>query len=89
MSEKPCRPAEIGTLEFAAPVFVLDDALGGQGPALMSWTRERRDVRADFLALFGDETQEVPPIIGVSVSADADSTQTRTLSFIADLLLEP
>lgn len=63
--------------------------LRGQGTALMSWAGERRDVRADFLALFGDETQEVPPIIGVSVSADADNTQTRTLSFIADLLLEP
>jgi hypothetical protein len=81
-----------------APGTTLDNAftrrmrmivLRGQGTPLMSWTRERRDVRADFLALFGDEAQEVPPIIGVSVSADADNTHTRTLSFIADLMLEP
>jgi hypothetical protein len=81
-----------------APGTTLDNAftrrmrmivLRGQGTPLMSWSRERHDVRADFMALFGDETQEVPPIIGVSVSADADNTQTRTLSFIADLVLEP
>jgi len=81
-----------------APGTALDNAftrrmrmivLRGRDTPLMTWSSERRDLRADFLALFGDETQKVPPIIGVSVSADADNTQTRTLSFIADLVLEP
>ncbi len=61
----------------------------GRDTPLRTWTAERRDIRADFLRLFSDEASEVPPIIGISVAADADNTQTRTLSFVADLSLEP
>ncbi len=63
--------------------------LRGRDTPLRTWSQERRDIRADFLRLFGDEANEVPPIIGISVAADADNTQTRTLSFVADLALEP
>lgn len=63
--------------------------LRGAGTPLMAWRSERRDVRADFLRLFGDEASEVPDIVGVGVSADADNTQSRSLAYIADLALEP
>jgi hypothetical protein len=62
--------------------------LRGKDTPLRTWTQERRDIRADFLQLFGDEAKEVPPIIGVSVSADADNTQTRSLAFVGNLALE-
>lgn len=60
----------------------------GADMAPMTWRMERRDVRADFLRLFGDEAAEVPDIIGVGVGADADNTQSRSLAHIADLVLE-
>lgn len=62
--------------------------LRGRDTPLRTWAPERRDIRADFLRLFGDEASEVPPIIGISVAADADNTQTRTLAFVADLALD-
>jgi hypothetical protein len=54
-----------------------------------AWRSERRDVRADFLRLFGDEAAVVPDIVGVGIGADADNTQSRSLSYIADVVLEP
>lgn len=63
--------------------------LRGSDTAPMSWHLERRDVHADFLRLFGDETTEVPDIIGVGIGADADNTQSRSVAHIADLVLEP
>ena len=60
------------------------------GPArLRQWKSERRDVIADFIKLFGDETAKVPPIIGIAVGADADNTHTRTLSYVANIVLQP
>jgi hypothetical protein len=55
----------------------------------MTWRIERRDVRADFIRLFGDEATEMPDIIGVGIGADADNTQSRSLAYIAELVLEP
>jgi hypothetical protein len=51
------------------------------------WNAQRRDVGADFLKLFSDESTEVPAIIGVAVGADSDNTQSRSISYVADLLL--
>lgn len=56
---------------------------------LRRWVAERRDVSADFLTLFGDESPKVPPIIGVAVGADADNTRDRSLAYVADLVLAP
>ena len=63
--------------------------LRGADMAPMTWRIERRDVRADFIRLFGDEATEMPDIIGVGIGADADNTQSRSLAYIADLVLEP
>lgn len=60
------------------------------GPAqLRRWVAERRDVAADFLLLFGDESPQVPAIVGVGVGADADNTHGRSLAYVADLVLAP
>ena len=60
---------------------------GGDAP-LRSWVNERRDVAADFLRLFGDEAQAVPPLVGVLIGADADNTLDRSLAFVAGISLE-
>ena len=53
------------------------------------WVEERRDIGADFLKLFGDEVQVLPPVIGIAVGADADNTHGRSLGFVANLVLQP
>ena len=60
------------------------------GPAkLRTWKSEKRNVIADFKKLFGAESATVPPIIGIAVGADADNTHTRSLSYVANIVLEP
>lgn len=56
---------------------------------LKQWTNEKRDVAADFLELFGNESQEVPPIVAVLVGADADNTHGHSLGHVGELVLEP
>jgi hypothetical protein len=57
--------------------------------ALHRWTGERRDVAADFLALFGDEADGLPPLAGIAVGADADNTHAHSVGHVATLALEP
>ncbi|HKW84582.1 MAG TPA: DUF3047 domain-containing protein [Burkholderiaceae bacterium] len=56
---------------------------------LHQWMSERRNIGADFTELFGAESSEVPPVIGVLVGADADNTRSRSLAHVADLVIEP
>jgi hypothetical protein len=53
------------------------------------WIAERRDIGADFMRVFGSECPIVPPVIGVSVGADADSTQGHSVAYVTDLSLGP
>ena len=62
--------------------------LQGEGAPLGQWRSERRDLKADFLRAFGDEAQEMPPLIAVGLSADGDSTQSYSVAFIDALVLE-
>ncbi len=60
------------------------------GPARQGqWQSERRDVVADFKRLFGAESAQMPPLIGIAVGADADNTHGRSLAHLADLVLRP
>lgn len=52
------------------------------------WASEKRDVAADFKQLFGNESAEVPPLIGIAVGADSDNTKARSLGHVADIELE-
>ena len=56
---------------------------------LHQWTAEKRNLAADFIELFGDESNEVPPVTGVAVGADADNTHGHSLAHVADLVIEP
>lgn len=62
--------------------------LRGVGSRTGDWSGERRDVRADFLRLFGEETSVVPPLLAIVVAADADNTQGHSLAYVADLTFE-
>lgn len=49
------------------------------------WQRESRDVAADFLRAFGDESATVPPLTAVIVAGDADNTGARSVAHVANL----
>ncbi|MBV9890271.1 MAG: DUF3047 domain-containing protein [Rhizobacter sp.] len=55
---------------------------------LNKWVAEKRDVAADFLKLFGDESKTVPPIVGVAVGADADNTQGHSVAYVSGVTLD-
>ena len=60
------------------------------GPAkLRLWKSEKRNVIADFTKLFGAESAKVPPIMGIAIGADADNTKTRSVGYVANIVLEP
>jgi Protein of unknown function (DUF3047) len=61
---------------------------GGTIPTA-TWRNEQRDVHADFLRVFGDESAQVPPVIGIAIGADTDNTGGRSTAFIADLVVQP
>lgn len=61
---------------------------GAESP-LGAWQLEQRDLRADFLRAFGDETATVPPLVAVLVGADADNTGGHGLGWLQDLTLRP
>jgi hypothetical protein len=55
---------------------------------LNKWVAEKRDVNADFLKLFGDESKTVAPIVGIAVGADSDNTQGHSVAYVSGLSLE-
>jgi hypothetical protein len=79
------------------PGTVLDNAftrrirlivLRGPEAQQRGWVSEQRDVAADFLRLFGDESKTVPPLVGVAIGADADNTRGRSVAFVGAISLE-
>jgi len=59
-----------------------------QGPARPgTWVSHGRDLDADFLRAFGEETTTVPPLLAVVVGADSDNTGGSSLAFIKGLSL--
>jgi hypothetical protein len=61
--------------------------LQGAGSPLGRWQAERRDLTADFIAAFGDESRELPPLRAVLVGADADNTGGHSVAHVVDLEL--
>jgi hypothetical protein len=56
---------------------------------LNQWSAEKRDVTADFIKLFGAESDTVPPIIGIAIGADSDNTKSRSVGYVTGVALEP
>jgi hypothetical protein len=61
----------------------------GQGAPLAAWRSEQRDLRADFLRAFGDESTQLPPLLAIAFGADADNTGGRSRGHLAALELLP
>lgn len=56
---------------------------------LDKWVAEKRDLAADFTKLFADESNVVPPIVGIAIGADSDNTKAKSVSYVSGLVLEP
>ena len=54
---------------------------------LKTWVTHERDLVTDFRRAFGDETDQVPPLVGLLVGADADNTAGSSLAYVGDLEL--
>lgn len=63
--------------------------LRGPESAPGQWLAERRDLRADVLRAFGDETRTLPPLLAIGLGADADNTGGRSLGYVDALTLGP
>jgi hypothetical protein len=64
--------------------YVVLDA-GSQN--LGQWVTHQQDLQADFLRLFGAESDTVPPLLAIVVGADSDNTGSTSLGYLGDLSL--
>jgi hypothetical protein len=62
--------------------------LRGPEAPLHVWQTEQRDVRADFLRLFGDEADAPVPLVAVAIAGDADNTQGHSVAHIGAITLD-
>ncbi|MEO8937254.1 MAG: DUF3047 domain-containing protein [Burkholderiaceae bacterium] len=51
------------------------------------WHDEKRDVAADFVRLFGEESATVPAIVDVLIGADADNTKGHSIGYVTGIML--
>lgn len=54
---------------------------------LKTWVSNERNVHADFLTAFGQETPTVPALGAILVGADSDTTQGLSLGYVGDVQL--
>ncbi len=52
------------------------------------WMSEQRDLWADFKRLFGDEADQVPPMLAIAIGADADNTHGHSVAHVASITLD-
>lgn len=56
---------------------------------LKTWKLHKRNLSDDFLKAFSAESSTVPAMTAIIVGADADNTQDTSLSYVADLVIQP
>lgn len=54
---------------------------------LKTWLPQERDLASDFRRAFGEETDTIPPLIGLAIGADADNTGGSSLGYVGDVTL--
>lgn len=52
------------------------------GGPLQRWHEERRDLAADFIRAFGNESRTVPAVTAIVVAADGDNTDSSTVGYV-------
>ena len=63
--------------------------LRNSADATATWFDESRDVAADFVRAFGDESPKVPAVTAVIVGGDADNTAGHSVAHVSGLRAEP
>lgn len=61
--------------------------LNSANSPLQQWVSHSRDLNADFLHSFGNESSTVPPLLAIVVGADADNTGETSLAYVGDVSL--
>jgi Protein of unknown function (DUF3047) len=61
--------------------------LANESTALKTWHSKERNIYADFLKAFGQESSTVPAISAIVIGADADNTQGQSLGYVGDVQL--
>jgi Protein of unknown function (DUF3047) len=61
--------------------------VSNEGTALKAWAVKERNIHADFLKAFGQETQAVPALTAIMIGADADNTSGNSLGYVGDVQL--
>jgi hypothetical protein len=56
---------------------------------LKTWQMHQRNISADFLKAFGNETTTVPNVTAIIVGADSDNTLGTSLGYVADIVVQP
>jgi Protein of unknown function (DUF3047) len=56
---------------------------------LKTWQSHQRNVQADFLKAYGDESKAVPAVTAIIVGADSDNTLGSSLGYVSDIALKP
>ncbi len=56
---------------------------------LKTWQEHSRNVQADFLKAFGQETSALPAVTAIIVGADSDNTEGTSLGYVADIQVTP
>jgi Protein of unknown function (DUF3047) len=56
---------------------------------LKTWQEHNRNVSADFLKAFSNESGKVPAVNAIIVGADADNTQGASLGYVGDITIAP
>ncbi len=64
-------------------------ALDNTSSPLKAWKLHKRNLADDFLKAFGAESPSVPSVTAIIVGADADNTQDTSLSYVADIVVQP
>jgi hypothetical protein len=77
--------------EFASPYtgrvrYIVLDSGEAQ---LKTWQEHQRNISADFLKSFGNETATVPPVTAIIVGADSDNTEGSSLGYVSDITVQP
>jgi Protein of unknown function (DUF3047) len=56
---------------------------------LKTWQSHQRNINADFLKAYGDESKTVPAVTAIIVGADSDNTLGSSLGYVSDIALKP
>jgi hypothetical protein len=61
--------------------------LANEATPLKTWVAKERNIHADFLKAFGQESPTVPALSAILIGADADNTAGSSVGYVGDIQL--